>query len=197
MICWPGPSAEMCRGVRCVNLAEGFAGILLRGFSGHSFQHKLGPGKKPIKITHKQKNHGQSREVFYVYCHFQRAKNGALEPWSLDLRFWGAPISVQSPQNLDFEGFRSDLGQNSGAPQTQIQRPRIRRPILGHLIFGPPINEETKSGEKIRENKSGRGFSQFNAQQFLQKNPRVRKLFARNSGAGNGCANLMEKLRSF
>ena len=26
---------------------------------------------------------------------------------------------------------------------------------------------------------------------FCQKNPRVRKVFARNSGAGNGCANFM------
>ena len=32
-----------------------------------------------------------------------------------------------------FEGFRSDMGQESGAPQTQIQRPRIQCPILGPL----------------------------------------------------------------
>ena len=33
-----------------------------------------------------------------------------------------------------FEGFRSDLGQKSWAPQTQVQGPRIQRPILGPLI---------------------------------------------------------------
>ena len=27
--------------------------------------------------------------------------------------------------------------------------------------------------------------------QTIQKNPRVRKIFVRNSGAGNGCANFM------
>ena len=48
---------------------------------------------------------------------------------------FGAPrFSVQRPPNPYFEGFRSDLGQKSGAPQTQIQRPRIQRPILGPLI---------------------------------------------------------------
>ena len=48
--------------------------------------------------------------------------------------FLGAPrFSAQRPQNPYFEGFRSDVGQKSGAPQTQIQRPRIQRPILGHL----------------------------------------------------------------
>ena len=32
-----------------------------------------------------------------------------------------------------------------------------------------------------------------------QKNPRVRKIFVRNSGAGNGCVNFMDawKMRSF
>ena len=51
--------------------------------------------------------------------------------------FWGRP-DFQSRGSPDpyFEGFRSDLGQKSGAPQTQIQRPRIHRPILGPLISG-------------------------------------------------------------
>ena len=71
-------------------------------------------------------------------CHIrrnpnQRAENGALDPWSLNLRFWAPRSSVQGPQNPYFEGFRSNLGQKSGAPQTQIQRPRIQRPILGPL----------------------------------------------------------------
>ena len=51
----------------------------------------------------------------------QRAENGALHPWSLNLRFWSAPIfavfSAQRAQNPYFEGFRSDLGQTSGAPR--------------------------------------------------------------------------------
>ena len=37
---------------------------------------------------------------------------------------FGAPrFSVQRPKNPYFEGFRSDVAQKSGAPQTQIQRP--------------------------------------------------------------------------
>ena len=48
--------------------------------------------------------------------------------------FLGRPdFQSRGPQNPCFEGFRSDLGQKSGAPQTQIQRPRIQRPILGPL----------------------------------------------------------------
>ena len=64
---------------------------------------------------------------------FQRAENSALDPWSLNLRFWGGPIFSPEAPNPYFEGFRSDLGQKSGVPQTQIQRPRIQRPILGPL----------------------------------------------------------------
>ena len=45
-------------------------------------------------------------------------------------------FSVQRPPNPYFEGFRSDLGQKSGAPQTQIQRRRIQRAIPGPLIKG-------------------------------------------------------------
>ena len=32
----------------------------------------------------------------------------------------------------------------------------------------------------------------FCREKLYQKNPRVRKIFVRNSGAGNGCANLMD-----
>ena len=31
-----------------------------------------------------------------------------------------------------------------------------------------------------------------NRQSLVQKNPRVRKIFVRNSGAGNGCVNFMD-----
>ena len=51
--------------------------------------------------------------------------------------FLGRPdFQSRGPQTLDFEGFRSDLGQKSGAPQTQIQGPPIQRPILGPLSKG-------------------------------------------------------------
>ena len=69
----------------------------------------------------------QFRDFGAPICRFwgtrliQRAENGALDPWPLNLRFWGAPIfSPEAPQTF-FEGFRSDLGEKSGAPQTQIQ----------------------------------------------------------------------------
>ena len=49
--------------------------------------------------------------------------------------FSGRPdFQSRAAQNPYFEGFGGDLGQKSGAPQAQIQRPRIQRPILGPLI---------------------------------------------------------------
>ena len=40
------------------------------------------------------------REIKLVF-HSQRAENGALDPWSLDLCFWGAPIfSPEAPKPL-------------------------------------------------------------------------------------------------
>ena len=63
-------------------------------------------------------------------------ENGALDPWSLNLRFWGAPIfSPEAPKPL-FWRVSERFGAKSGAPQTQIQRPRIQRPILGPLTKG-------------------------------------------------------------
>ena len=54
----------------------------------------------------------------------------------LNLRFLGRPdFQSRGPQNPNFEGLWSDLGQKSGAPQTQIQRPQIQRPILGPLMI--------------------------------------------------------------
>ena len=49
--------------------------------------------------------------------------------------FGALRFSVRRPQNPYFEGFRSDLGQKSGAPQSRIQRPRIQCPMLGPLIW--------------------------------------------------------------
>ena len=48
--------------------------------------------------------------------------------------FLGRPdFQSTGPKTPYFEGFRSNLGQKSGAPQTQIQRRRIQHPILGPL----------------------------------------------------------------
>ena len=71
--------------------------------------------------------------VFGNFYSFNR-REWAMDPWSLNLRFWGAPIFSPEVPNPCFEGFQSNLGQKSGAPQTQIQRPRIQRPIVGPLI---------------------------------------------------------------
>ena len=38
--CWPGPSAEMCRGFFVVYILEDFAGDFLEDFSGHFFPQK-------------------------------------------------------------------------------------------------------------------------------------------------------------
>ena len=36
-----------------------------------------------------------------LLCFDQRAENGALDPWSLNLRFWGAPIfNPEAPKPL-------------------------------------------------------------------------------------------------
>ena len=35
-------------------------------------------------------------------------------------------------------------------------------------------------------------FAQLQLQELIQKDPRVRKIRVRNSGAGNGCANFMD-----
>ena len=64
----------------------------------------------------------------------QRAENRALDPWSLHLRFGVPRFSVQRPRNPYSKEFQSDLGQESGTPQMQIQRPRMQRPILSPLI---------------------------------------------------------------
>ena len=72
---------------------------------------------------------------------YQRAENGALDPWLLNLhfwgtRFWGTPIfSPEAPKPL-FRRVSERFGAKIGAPQTQIERPRIQRPILGPLRLG-------------------------------------------------------------
>ena len=77
--------------------------------------------------------------------------------WSLNLRFWGAPIfSPEAPtKNLILKGFRSNLGQNLGRPHMQIQRPRIQRPFLGPLIRWPDSHESLSAlkgdGTKVTE----------------------------------------------
>ena len=61
---------------------------------------------------------------------------------------------------------------------------------MNSLFIPPPGNW----GQKVTRN----GGPQFGACLILsdcfgsQKNPRVRKIFVRNSGAGNGCANFMD-----
>ena len=66
---------------------------------------------------------------------FQRAENGALDPWSLDLRL-GRPRCLPQIAPKPFKIRVWVLWtENQGAPETQIQRPRIQRPILGPLNF--------------------------------------------------------------
>ena len=42
------------------------------------------------------------------------------------------------------------------------------------------------------QGKEGEGTVKPSQIHLVQKNPRVRKIFVRNSGAGNGCANFMD-----
>ena len=45
-------------------------------------------------------------------------RNGALDPWSLNLRFWGAPIfSPEAPKPLLLKGFGAIWGKNLGRPK--------------------------------------------------------------------------------
>ena len=64
----------------------------------------------------------------------QRAEQGALDLWSLDLRL-GRPrfLPQIAPKPFKIRGFGA-WTENRGAPKTQIQRPQIQRPILGPLI---------------------------------------------------------------
>ena len=69
-----------------------------------------------------------------MFC--QRAENGALDPWSLDLRFGAPQIFAPNPfETLQNKGFWGLWTENRGTPKTQFQRPRIQRLILGPLIF--------------------------------------------------------------
>ena len=63
----------------------------------------------------------------------QRAENGVLDPWSLALRV-GRPRFLPQIAPKPFKTRVFGLWtENRGAPKTQIQRPRIQRPILGPL----------------------------------------------------------------
>ena len=101
----------------------------------------------------------------------QRAENGALDPWSLDLRLGCPRLPVQRPPAPYFEGFRSDLEQKSGAPQTQIQQPRIQRPILDPLIgnLGGRISERVSGLDPAIRN-ANRGDSQRESERFARIN---------------------------
>ena len=47
----------------------------------------------------------------------QRAENGALDPWSLDLRFWGAPIFSPFWGPFFLKGFAAIWSKNLGYPK--------------------------------------------------------------------------------
>ena len=79
----------------------------------------------------------------------QRAENGALDPWSLDLRLGRPrflPQITPKPFKIRVWGLWTE---NRGAPKTQIQRPRIQRPILGPLRTEPCFCESRFEGLKI------------------------------------------------
>ena len=72
----------------------------------------------------------------------QRAANGGLDPWWLDLAFLGRPtFPSRGPKTLILKGFGTS-GRKSGAPQKrQIQPRRIQPPILGPLNI-PQVHVE-------------------------------------------------------
>ena len=62
---------------------------------------------------------------------YQRAENGALDPWSLNLRFWGAPIfSPEDPKPLNSrvsERFGANIwGAPNADPTTTDPTPHSR-----------------------------------------------------------------------
>ena len=104
----------------------------------------------PGKIPERPRKRFLDSPREYGWDSNQRAENGALDPWSLNLRFGAPRFSVEKPQNPCFEGFRSDLGQKYGAPQMQIQRPRIQCPNLGPLIKEPCNSRHLKAPEHFQ-----------------------------------------------
>ena len=55
--------------------------------------------------------------------------------------FLGRPdVQSRGPKTLILKGFGAIWGKKSGVPQTQIQRPRIQRPILGPLMQCNPVS---------------------------------------------------------
>ena len=54
-----------------------------------------------------------SNAISNTISFLKRAENGALDPWLLNLRCWGAPIFSPETPKPYFEGFRSDSGRRS------------------------------------------------------------------------------------
>ena len=99
---------------------------------------------------------------FYTIRNHERAENGAFDLW-LDLHFWGTPIfSPEDPKHFFQWRVGSNLGQTSGAPQTQLQRRRIQHPVLAPLKYfvsngrrSQPVSTaktERKSGTSAQNN---------------------------------------------
>ena len=65
-------------------------------------------------------NRGDSRESIRKKkspSYFQRAENGVLDGWSLNLRFWGAPIFSPEAPTLILKDFGAIWGKNLGRPK--------------------------------------------------------------------------------
>ena len=79
----------------------------------------------------------------------------------------------------------------SYVPHTKYKtRPNPKRDPEIHPKSPPPQNQNTEKIRKIYE--IGWLLYIFRIFAVFQKNPRVRKIRVRNSGAGNGCANFMD-----
>ena len=78
-ITWPGPSAEMCRGFRCVNLGGVLPWIFLEDFLG-TFYHPPPQKKKKNVIKSAKKSAAQNENS---------AKNPFCQNSTLKMSFWG------------------------------------------------------------------------------------------------------------
>ena len=95
-----------------------------------------------------------------VLCSFSDGREWGVGSVVVESAFLGRPDFSPKGPNPCFEGFRSDVGQKSGAPQTQIQRPRIQRPIFGTLILlfrNTALFEGEKRAKRCREKERNKG----------------------------------------
>ena len=121
------------------HFSQGYLEGALR--KGHPFHGSR--GSRVIKLKNASCQMG-GREV--TRRQIRRAENGALDPWLLNLRFWGAPIfSPEAPKPL-FWRVSERFGQTSGAPSAD---PKGSNPPFSALWIKVLLSAGKMSGREV------------------------------------------------